>query len=99
MDTDGNQWRLDIDRSAQRLTLTMSKGVHHYQHNRTQLLCWTASLISRDSNAAPDIDMRGDAIVGYFSNFIDDKGYLINFPVERKEVWSLFVILMIIISK
>ena len=79
---------MDIDRTSSRLTMLMTKGVHHYQHNRTQLLCWSASLLSKDPHAAPDVDMRGEPIVGYFSNFIEDKGYLINFPIERKEVFK-----------
>lgn len=85
-DHEGNYWKLDFVRGAKYLTLTFDKGVHHYPHNKTKLLSWSVTLLSRDLHQAPDIDMRGDPQVGYFSNFIDDKGYMIPLPVPMAEV-------------
>ena len=85
-DQEGNYWKASIDRNAKKLTLIFDKGVHHYQQNKTKLLCWTATLLSRDPDRANDLDMCGEPVVGYFSNFIDEKGYRLVFPVEIAEV-------------
>ncbi len=97
-DQEGNYWKTDLCRDEKRLTLTFDKGVHHYPHNKTKLLCWSAILLSQDPERARDIDMNGDPCLGYFSNFIDDKGYLMTYPLEKVEVrsprvWAITVIL------
>ena len=86
-DQDGNYWKVELDRSqSQRVTMVLDKGVHHYPQNKTKLLCWSAMILSRDPTMIRDIEMNGDPICGYFSNFIDDKGYLMSFPLEMQEV-------------
>ena len=87
-DLEGNFWKVDLDRAHKRLTMVFDKGVHHFQQNKTKLLCWTCTLLSRDPDRANDIDMRMDPIVGYFSNFIDEKGYKFTFPIDLSEVSS-----------
>ena len=85
-DHEGNYWKADIVRSEKSLTMMFDKGVHHYPHNKTKLLCWTATLLALDPHRAQDIDMSGEPVIGYFSNFIDDKGYMMPFPIEMPEV-------------
>lgn len=86
-DIEGNQWIVDLDHTAKgRLTLVFNKAHQQYPQNRTKVLCWAGTLLSRDPNAARDIEMNGDPNVGYFSNFIDEKGYLMTFPVDKVEV-------------
>ena len=87
-DQEGNYWKADIERDSQRFVVVFDKGVHHYQQNKTKLLCWTATLLSRDPDRASDLDMARDPVVGYFSNFIDEKGYKMPFPVDVSEVGS-----------
>ena len=83
-DHEGNFWRATVDREAGagRLTVNVDKGVHHYPHSRTKLLCCSATLLARDPADAPDVDATGAPLVGYFSNFIDEKGYLLSFPIK-----------------
>ncbi len=85
-DHEGNYWKADLDRDARRLTIIFDKGVHHYQQNKTKLLCWSMTLLSRDPDRANDLDQSGEPVVGYFSNFIDEKGYRMAFPLETVEV-------------
>ena len=92
MDHEGNYWKADLDRDAHKLTVIFDKGVHHYQQNKTKLLCWSMTLLSRDPDRANDLDQCGDPVVGYFSNFIDEKGYRMSFPLEGIEVSLLHVI-------
>ena len=85
-DHEGNYWKADIFPDARRLTVVFDKGVHHYQQNKTKLLCWNATLLSRDPDRASDLDMLGEPIVGYFSNFIDEKGFRMTWDVDMVEV-------------
>ena len=92
-DQEGNYWKVDLKRDVtQRCTMVFDKGVHHFPQNKTKLVCWTATLLSRDPTVARDIEMNGDPLVGYFSNFIDEKGYIITFPVDLNEVSHGYVI-------
>jgi len=68
------------------LTLSVDKSVYHYQHNRTKILIMSAILVSRDPQRAPDVVMKGHPVHGYFSNFIEDKGYVMTFPVQLAQV-------------
>lgn len=88
-DEEGNFWKADLKRDARILTVTFDKGVHHYPQNKTKLLCWSATLLSQDTNRAQDLEMDSEPLVGYFSNFIDDKGYVMTFPLELGEVSSM----------
>jgi len=45
------------------------------------MLVVSAILVSRDPQRAPDVAMKGHPVHAYFSNFIDDSGYLMTFPV------------------
>ena len=86
-DMEGNYWRVELKHDVQnRVTMVFDKGVHHFSQNKTKLLSWSGSLLSRDPTIARDIDMNGECLVGYFSNFIDEKGYMMSFPVELAEV-------------
>ena len=85
-DQEGNYWKTELLRDSRKMTVTFDKGVHHFPHNKTKLLCWSAMLISRDPERARDVEMEREPLVGYFSNFIDDKGYLMTFPIEVTEV-------------
>lgn len=89
-DHDGNYWKADIVRESRRLVMIFDKAVHHYQQNRTKLMCWTAQLLSRDMEKAPDIPMNGTPITGYFSNYIDERGYKMGFPLDTSEVSFIF---------
>ena len=91
-DHEGNHWKMDLDRERKGLTLVFDKGVHHYPQNKTKLLCWTSTLLTQDPNRGQDMEMSGPATIGYFSNFIDDKGYLMSFAMESAEV-SLYLVL------
>ena len=98
-DHEGNYWKVELDKSQpQRVSMTLDKGVHHYPQNKTKLLCWSAMILSRDPTMIRDIEMNGDPMVGYFSNFIDDKGYIMTFPVEMAEVSLLSVFLTLSIT-
>ncbi len=88
-DQEGNYWKATVDSNEKKLTLIFDKGVHHYQQNKTKLLCWTSTLLSRDPDRANDLDMSSEPIVGYFSNFIDEKGYRMPFPIDLSEVRPL----------
>ena len=44
-------------------------------------------LLARDSKGGGvDIPMCGDPMIGYFSNFIDEKGYKMTFTIDTAEV-------------
>jgi len=81
-DHEGNSWRTEIVGEHRQLTVSFDKSVYHYQHNRTKILIVSAILLSRDPQRAPDVAMKGHPLHAYFSNFIDDKGYLMTFPVQ-----------------
>lgn len=85
-DIDGNLWRLFINHSFRYLTCQLDKGVHHYQQNKTKLLCWKATLRSQIQQKFKDVEMLGDCITGYFSNFLDECGLLASFPIETSEL-------------
>ena len=88
-DHEQNYWKVEVcrpDTVTSRVTMTLDKGVHHYTHNKTKLLCWSAMILARDETQYRDIQMNGDPLCGYFSNFIDDKGYLMSFPMDITEV-------------
>ena len=86
-DHEGNYWKVDLKRDAPvRATMLFDKGVHHFPQNKTKIVSFTATLLSRDPTVARDIEMNGDPLTGYFSNFIDEKGYIITFPVDIAEV-------------
>ena len=95
-DTEGNFWKAEMYADARRLTVTFDKGVHHYQQNKTKLLCWSATLLSRDVDRANDLDMLGEPIVGYFSNFIDEKGFRMTWDVDMEEVSNTELVLSLI---
>lgn len=85
-DHEGNYWKANYKRDSKIATVAFDKGVHHYPHSKTKLLCWSSILLAQDPNVAQDIDMTGKPIVGYFSNFIDEKGYLMTFPIDANQI-------------
>ena len=85
-DHEGNYWKANYRRDSKMATVAFDKGVHHYPHSKTKLLCWSSILLAQDPNVAQDVDMAGKPIVGYFSNFIDEKGYLMTFPIDANQV-------------
>ena len=85
-DHDGNHWKAEIDLESKRFAVTLDKAVHHFPQNITKLACWSATLLSR-SEAVEEMDMCADhAIVSYFSNSLDERGYIASFPIELAEV-------------
>ncbi|KAK2177773.1 hypothetical protein NP493_580g01018 [Ridgeia piscesae] len=84
-DHEGNYWKANYRRDSKMATVAFDKGVHHYPHSKTKLLCWSSILLAQDPNVAQDVDMTGKPIVGYFSNFIDEKGYLMSFPIDANQ--------------
>ena len=90
-DQDGNVWKAEVIRDTRWLTVSIDKGVHHFTNNRTRIVVWSAILLSRDQQRAADVYMKGNPIVGFFSNFIEDKGYLITFPIQLSDVCGTFI--------
>jgi len=85
-DHEGNSWKTELLGDQRQLTVSVDKSPYHYQHNRTKILIMSAILVSRDPQRAPDVAMKGHPVHGYFSNFIDGKGYLMTFPVQLAHV-------------
>jgi len=73
------------------LTICLDKALYHYTHNRTKILVVAAILLSRDPPRAPDVAMKGHPVHGYFSNFIEDKGYLMTFPLQLAQVRYIYI--------
>lgn len=48
-------------------------------------------LLSRDPERTPDLDMTSEAMIGYFSNFIEERGFHMQFPIDKTEVRKLNV--------
>jgi len=76
----------DVGSTGKQLTLCIDKCVYHYPHNRTKILILSAILASRDPQRGPDVAMKGHPVHGYFSNFIEDKGYFMTFPLQLAQV-------------
>ena len=87
-DHEGNSWRTELFSDHKQLTVCVDKSVYHYQHNHTKILIVSAVLVSRDPQRVPDVAMKGHPVHGYFSNFIDNKGYLMTFPLQLADVSS-----------
>jgi len=88
-DHEGNHWKVDVMRDVKRLTFSFDKAIHHFPNSRTKLLCWNATLCSNDPKRGPDMPMRGNPLQGCFSNLIDDKGYIMTFPLQLAQVFQL----------
>ena len=86
-DHEGNQWRAQVVRNSRCLTVSFDKAVHHFTNNRTRIAVWSAILLSRDPDRASDIAVKGNPVVGYFNNFIDEPGFMLSFPIEMTEVF------------
>ena len=97
-DQEGNFWKIELVRDSKMLTILFDKGVHHFQNNKTKVVCLSAVLLSRDPQQIKDVHMNGYPIVGYFSNFTDDKGYLMTFPIQLFEVGLQHIIILIEVS-
>lgn len=87
-DHEGNFWKTDVVRDAKKLTIVVDKGVHHFPNNKTKMVCWSVVLLSLDQQRAPDVNMTGFPVVGSFSNFTDDRGYLMTFPLLLTKVFT-----------
>lgn len=85
-DHEGNFWKLDLVRDAKTLTVIIDKGVHHFPNNKTKIICFSMVLLSLDQQKGSDVNMNGYPIVGCFSNFTDDRGYLTTFPLLLSKV-------------
>ena len=84
-------WKTELQGDHKQLTVCVDKSVYHYQHNRTKILIFTAILLSRDPQRAADVAMKGHPVHGYFSNFIDDRGYLLTFPLHLTHVSTIIL--------
>ncbi|ESN92466.1 hypothetical protein HELRODRAFT_181338 [Helobdella robusta] len=82
----GNSWKIELSRetaSHSCVTFQFDRGTYHYPNSKSTISCIQAYVLSNDLTIAKDVPMsNGSYVIGYFSNFTDDKGVLMNFHLN-----------------
>ena len=87
-DQEGNTWRAAYQRDAKMATVTLDKSSGNYAHSKTKMVAATAALLAQDPEVAQDVDMSGMPLVAYFSNYLDERGHRMTFPLDSLQVNS-----------